>query len=246
MKKGILIILLSMVFQPVLWAQDKGITDSKFHIQTKLTNQLLWRSRPTTKVAAIVPSVDYSTHGFTAGVWAAYSLDNSYKEIDFYVGYQWKGIELWVYDYYNPALGTQVNFGNFKLGETEHLFEANAIVRPFSSLGLRLRAALMFAGSDVKTSIVAGTGAIKYEQNYTSYFEVGYDYKIGSITLSPEIGLTPAKGVFADKFSVFNYSLNLAKDLKINEHLSLPTTYTLAYNATLKQVFFSACLIIKL
>ncbi len=217
-----------------------------FSIQTKLTNQLLWRSRPTTNAPTVVPSIDYVTHGLTVGVWGAYAIDNSYQEIDFYVGYQWKRLELWVYDYYSPTTDLSIlrAFSEFEKGKTGHTFEANLIAQPFASLPFKIRGAVMFAGNDLDAKVDA-QGGVSYEQRYSSYFGFTYDFKIGSVGITPEIGLTPAKGCFADEFSVFNYSVNVTKDIKITEHFTIPTLYTVAYNATLDQMFFSASIIIK-
>ncbi len=238
MKKQVLFILFSVIFASSLLAQDKSKSDAKFSLSTTITNKHLWRSLPSGKAPCIEPSADFSMKGFTLGVWSCYAIDNSYKELDFYLTYKWKFLELGVYDYYCPVTNTKVEFGNFEHGQTEHMYEAQSIVRLFSS-NLKLMAAVAFGGADWDKTVHPVLGTIEYEQRYSTYFEVAYSFHFGSIDITPEVGLTPANSMYAKEFSVFNYGVGLTKDIKINDKFKLPTSYKIAYNNTLKIINFS-------
>ncbi len=220
-------------------AQETTNSKSKLTASTFFTNTHLWRGGASGTAPCIEPIVTWSYKNLNVSAWAAYAIDNSYKEIDFYATYRWKFVELGLYDYYCPTPKTQIGFDNFKRGKTEHIFEAQSVFYLLPADKLKITAAVIIGGTDWDTKIIDPTlGTTEFEQRYSTYFEVAYNINVGKFTVTPEIGLTPFESMYAKDFKVFNYGVNVSRDIKINNTFSLPTSYKVVYNSELKALHF--------
>ncbi len=239
MKKLILSVLFVALGLGAMAQEETTISKSKITASAKLTNVHLWRGGASGTAPCIEPIVTWSYNNLSVSAWAAYAIDNSYKEIDFFATYRWKFVELGIYDYYCPTPKTKVGFDTFEKGKTEHLFEAQSVFYFLPADKLQIMAAVIIGGTDWDVKVTDPVLLTQtFEQRYSTYFEVAYNIAFGKFTITPEIGLTPFKGMYAKDFNVFNYGVNVSRDLKIN-NFSLPTSYKVAYNSELKALHFA-------
>ncbi len=244
MKKLILSVLFVALGISVM-AQETSSSKSQLRVSTTFTNLHLWRASASGTAPCIEPIITWNYKNLSMSAWASYAIDNSYKEIDIFATYRWNFIEFGLYDYYCPTPKTKVGFNNFKQGETEHIFEAQSILYLLPADKLKIMAAVMIGGMDWDAKIADSIlGTQIFEQRYSTYFEIAYNISFGKFTITPEIGLTPFKGMYAKDFNVFNYGVNVSRDLKINHTFSLPTSYKVAYNSELKALHFAVSIVI--
>lgn len=204
-----------------------------------ITSQHMWRGGSSGTAPCIEPNVTWAYKNLSLDTWASYAVNNSYKEIDLILTYNWRFISFSVADFYCPSPNTNVKFSNFKTKETEHLFEFKTNITFSEKVPIKLSGAIIFAGNDWEQK----TDEIK--QFYSTYIEVSYPFHLANIPISLELGMTPAKGMYAKDMKVFNYGLTVFKDIKINKHFSIPTSYKLVYNLERDLLYFSMGLIIQ-
>jgi hypothetical protein len=211
---------------------DEGKTiKSNVSLKSTFCSQHMWRGFAVGTAPTIEPLITYSYGNFKANAWAAFAIDNSYREIDFFITYDWKYVRLGLYDYYCPQEGSLiVDFTRFKSTETQHLFEAQAVIKGGGKIPLKLTTACFIGGSDID-----GNG----KQLYSTYLELAYSFSKWKNNFSFEVGMTPFEGMYASHASVFNYGFSVARDININDHWSIPSLYKLVYNKEKKDVYFT-------
>ncbi len=201
-----------------------------------ITNKHLWRSFASGTAPCIEPNVTWRYKNFSLDTWASYSVDNSYREIDFIVTYSWNNLSVTLSDYYCPIVGKKEKFTNLNNAETDHLFELKTDFTISQKFPLNLLASVLFAGSDIEKT---DTGV---KQLYSTYFELSYPFHIVNTVVKAEVGMTPFKSMYADRAKVFNYGISVANAIKINNKFSLPMKYKLAYNSDQDVLNFSVML----
>jgi hypothetical protein len=202
----------------------------KLSASTKFVSQHFWRALSSGTAPCIEPTVSLQKGGLILSTWASYAVDNSYREIDFYIEYRWKFIQLGLFDNYCPGPKSNLNdFSRLEKGNTLHSFEAQA---------------LFFGPKKYPFVITTGCfiGGWDYHENgdqmYSSYLELAYPFKFKDFSVNLELGATPHKSFYASKASLYNYGFTIYKDIKISDKWSLPTSYKLIYNAEKKDLYF--------
>jgi hypothetical protein len=191
----------------------------------------IWRAISAGTAPCIEPMISLQKGGLNISAWSCYAVDNSYREIDLFMSYRWKFIEVGLFDYYCPTSTSGMNdFTQFEKGKTLHLFEAQASFYGPKKWPFRFTSACFFGGADYND---------KGEQLYSTYFELAYPFKIKDYQLNLELGMTPAKSMYAKEASLFNCGFSVSKDIRINENWSLPTQYKLIYNIEQKDLYFT-------
>lgn len=247
--KNYLFIILACSITIQTFAQDTPVTKTttektekkNFSITPSVlfTNLHMWRGGSSGTAPCIEPNVTWTYKNLSLDTWASYALDNSYKEIDLVLTYNWRFISFSVADFYCPSPNTKVKFSNLKTEETEHLFEFKTDITLSEKIPIKLSGAVIFAGNDWEQK------TDKIKQFYSTYIEASYPFQLASIPILLEVGMTPTKGMYAKDIKVFNYGLTVFKDIKINERFSIPTSYKLVYNLERDLLYFSVALIIK-
>lgn len=211
-------------------SEDIKVTP-KLSLQTTFASTHMWRGFPAGTAPTIEPMITFTYGKLNVYAWAAYAINHSYREIDFFVTYDWKYLRLGLFDYYCPMEGSKiVDFTRFRGAETQHLFEAQAIFKGGKNLPLMLTTACFIGGSDVDES---------GEQLYSTYFEFAYSFVKWKNTFNLEIGMTPFEGMYASHASVFNYGFSVSRNINVNDHWSIPSIYKLIYNNENRDVYFS-------
>lgn len=147
-----------------------------------------------------VPEIDvtlsFESHGFSLGVTHYYYCDGG----NFF---GWKPVSKWTGNYTSTST-TELNVG---FNCDEFMPEGHHLYFNWNT---------MLAGADFKYLYNEETDEETIKQNYSSYFELGYDYTFESIglTLGAQVGFVPwasADIYYNEKFAVQNVSLKINK-----------------------------------
>ncbi len=202
-----------------------------FLVSTTITNKHIWRAIVAGTSPCIEPIITWSYGKINVSAWAAYALDNSYKEFDLFATYDSKYFQFGFYDYYCPVAGSISNdFTEFKKSETKHSFELQTVFKGTKKLPVQLTTACIIGGDDLDKN---------EKQLYSSYLELAYSLSVKENLINIEIGMTPAKGLYSNNASVFNYGLSVERNIKVNKDWSIPSIYKVVYNKETKDVFLS-------
>jgi hypothetical protein len=181
------------------------------------------------------PAFSLNYKGFELGTWGSIDFTGTYKELDLYLSYSMKGFTATMTDYYWAGDWIVDNYFEYQNDSTSHYIEA--------SLG--------YKGEKVPFSILVGTmlyGADKQSEdpsqnNYSTYIELGYGFKISTYNLDLFLGMTPFDGLYGDSyggkdgFAVVNTGVTGSKSIKITDHWSLPVKASVIANPQARKLF---------
>jgi len=220
-----------------LQAQEQKEGGIKWKVSADVVSTYVWRGVPgysglggqSVLSPNIQPTVALSAGNLEIGAWGSVDFTGSYKETDLYVTYATKGLTIGVYDYYWDANWLNNRYFDYDSKTTGHIVELMLMYK-FSGIPLSLTASSFVFGADKKFD--TNIGAFDPEKNnYSAYFEVGYNVKGADLFL----GVTPTDGYYGDYyggyggFAVVNMGITGYKTLKIGD-LELPVKGTLAFN----------------
>jgi len=209
MKIAAVVLLLSAA--KMSYAEDDKLT---LEVGADVVSSYVWRGMYQTG-ASIQPALSLSAYGFTLGAWGSTTLGTSFKEFDFTLSYEIGGLTVGVTDYW--AHEEEVPYFKYK---ENHMFEGNISYSFGENFPLSLGWNTVFAGDVDLPTDTAGVAA--GDRMYSSYFTVGYDFKVKDIECTAEIGINPFKSQYFDKFDVMSISLTASKKIAITSEYSLP------------------------
>ncbi|MCQ2206632.1 MAG: hypothetical protein MJZ02_00235 [Paludibacteraceae bacterium] len=208
----------AVLAQPVL-AQDETTEapkESKVKVDAgaDLVSTYIWRGQNLSG-AAFQPTVSMSVGGFSLGVWGSADFQHGINEFDWTASYSVSGFTIGLTDYCGAAArqedGTFPKYGNYD----NHILEANA---GFDFSEVCNKFALNISAN---VNLVNDKDAEGDEQ-FSTYIELGYPVKAGSVGLDFAVGLTPFEGVYSDNFNIVNLSVKASKELQFTPSFSLP------------------------
>jgi hypothetical protein len=210
-------------------AQDNGLN---FSVGADFVSSYVWRGALGAGTS-IQPSMGLSIEGFSLSAWGSTDIASfGYKEVDFTAAYSIAGINLAVTDYWWMGEG-HFKYFNHDSETTEHLFECTlGYTLPAEKFPLSLTWNTLFAGFDVKK------GENEDKRAYSTYIEAQYPFIVKDIGLEASLGLTPGRGIYAEKASVVSIGLKASKDIKINADFSLPVYGQIITNPRSEDIFF--------
>jgi len=247
MKKGYYTIILLML---TLWltcvysqlsAQEKTNKD-KLDFSADIMSRYIWRglnlggSSP-----SIQPNLEFSYGNFALGAWGAYSFSNTLtrQESDLYLSYTAGDLfNFTVTDYFFPYEDTIPNeYFNFNRDETGHLIELSAKFLGTEKLPLSLMVATNIYGADAKKS--------NGKNQYSTYFELGYSFKVDKTSCNAFLGFTPNKpdagkgetGFYGNGPGFINLGITANKDIRITDSFTLPVSTSLITNPQAENIF---------
>ncbi len=233
MKKLLIaIIILTVFIQDIAMAEGADKKSKFLTYDVTISTQHLWRGFKSGTTPCLEPSIAlHFTPNLTFGIWGGTTYDDSYREVDLYLSYQYKPLKITVLDYYDPAINTFYweDVTNYDRKTTEHLLDV-VVDYQFENNPFRLMASTIFYGNDRDED---------GNQNYSTYFEVGYGLPYQSILTDFFIGVNPIGTFYYDKFSVVNLGVKATKDVKISEKYHIPITVNLSGNPAKEQLYFS-------
>ena len=192
------------------FAQEK----SKFEITpaADIVSSYVWRGVYQTSTS-VQPSVKASYAGLSLTAWGSTDFNTTAKEFDLTLGYTTGGLTLAVTDYWWAGEGNQ--YGNYS---ANHFFEGTVGYNFGESLPLYINWNTMF-GMD-------GDKNAEGDQQYSTYIEAGYGFKVSDVDVTTSIGVSPWTGMYhkegKDGFALSTLSVKASKSIRFSDSFSLP------------------------
>lgn len=217
----LLMLLLTVVFTTKTKAQveiEGGIT---------LTNQPYWRGFSLSPIPGGSAEATISTGNFSFCLWGAAALDFQYTELDFIPTYSIGDFDLSLVHYYNPIYG-----------ETNHFFD-------FSDEGNRHSTEFMVVHNANKFPLNVTIGTFFFNDKneetgntfFSTYAEIGFPFSLKWVDAEIAVGLTPAKGYYAENTAIIHSSFTLYKDFELKNDFYIPTSLGVNYNPYANEAF---------
>lgn len=210
-KLTVLPLLFLGLFYGNLFSQEKT-SESPFSIGADLVSSYVWRGT-NFGGPAIQPGISYSVGGFSAGAWGSWGFDNSVREADLYLAYEFDfGLSLGITDYHYQG---GANWLRFDSDSAAHAFEINA---GFSISNFTIAANYILNKSD------GGDGSGALSMGGDMYFEAGYAFSHFDLFVGAGNGwhTTIDKDNGDDVFDLCRIGIASSKDIKITESFTLP------------------------
>lgn len=224
MKKHLLC-LLAMIAPMMMSAQNEVETT----IGADIVNQYIWRGQELGDVS-LQPTLGIAYKGLSLTAWGSIGLSNkdNTKEFDLTAAYTTSGFHIGVTDYWFNTPNER--YFAYSAHETSHVFEAN-VGYDFEIASLNWYT--NFAGND---------GVNKDgKRAYSSYFEANVPFKLAACEWTATIGAVPYATSFygdANGFAVTNIGIKATKDIKVNDHFSIPIFAGITANPSTEKTFF--------
>jgi len=224
MKKHLLC-LLAMIAPMMMSAQDEVETT----IGADIVSQYIWRGQELGDVS-LQPTLGIAYKGLSLTAWGSVGLSNkdNTKEFDLTAAYTTGGFHIGVTDYWFNTPNER--YFAYSAHETSHVFEAN-VGYDFGIASLNWYT--NFAGND---------GVNKDgKRAYSSYFEANVPFKLASCEWTATIGAVPYATSFysdANGFVVTNIGIKATKNIKVNDHFSIPIFAGITANPSTEKTFF--------
>ena len=203
-------------------------THAQKNIETTISGDVvssyIWRGQKLGNVS-LQPTLGLSYKGLSLISWGSVGLDvTETKELDFTLGYTYKGFNVGVTDYWF----SNGSYFQYKAHQTTHIWEAN-VGYDFGFLSVKWFT--NFAGND---------GVNKNgERAYSSYFEMTAPFRLGGLEWTATLGAVPWRSTSYDAngFCITNVSLRATKDFVIKEKYHLPVFAGLTGNPRAEKLY---------
>ena len=234
--------------------EEKSGSAATFSAGADLVSRSIWRGGDLGNSPAIQPTVAFSVAGFKAGFWGSYGLGQyskrvndstianmgHYAEFDMYLSYTWKNFTLMAYDYFfpNPLDPNNGNkYFNFKNSTTGHTLEICLSWAGTSKFPLQLYAGTLVFGAD-KGKDASGKYGAGASNNYSTYFEAGYQFTVKGFGVKPFAGGIPfGSGWYGPYGGVVNTGVTVSKSITISKEYSIPVSGSVIANPQAQSVF---------
>jgi len=207
-------------------------TDSlSINLSADFYTRHIWRGTLTCDSWNIQPTINVSKNNFLFGTWAAYTVDNSYSELDLYVSYTWRSFSFSILDYFCPNETLKFNrLFDFKQRSTQHTIDAVASYDGSGKIPVRFMVSTLLYGDDLDP--------LNNNNLYSTYIEAVYEWKLSSSQLIDfHIGITPYKSYYADSFNIVSCGIAMNQTIHVTEEFSLPITGKLIANPYTENIF---------
>ena len=227
-----LILFVGLVFIITIAKSENLPSKTKINRSIDFVSKHLWRGYDSGSAPTIEPTLELQTGKFTIGAWGAYALDDSYQEVDICVQYNTPLFQFSLYDFYCPRENFEdSDFFDFDSENSVHLFDFVAKYKGSQKFPISIMGSLLFYGEMDKDE--------NGDQNYSTYFELGYSNFVGGKKFSYALGFSPFKGMYDDKFNVVNLNLTMYDEIKLNDQFSLPIKGGLTVNPVTEKLFLT-------
>ena len=205
-------------------AQDKP----ELTLETDVVSQYVWRGLELGS-CSLQPTVGISWKGFSLSAWGSVGLTDrdDCTEIDVTAQYSTGNLSLGIVDYWNDEDDNR--YFHYNSHSTYHAFEG-FIAYDFGILNASWQT--MFAGNDG----VNNSG----KRAYSSYFEVNVPFNLSGFNCDLSVGAVPYATTYyeTDKFNVTRASLRVTKEIKLNDHFTVPVFGEIATNPHSQKAWF--------
>lgn len=223
------------------------------NVGADLVSRYIWRGQNYGNSVAIQPTLALDAFGFSIGAWGSYglsrytywvddttSIEDNYTEMDLFICYTYKYFTLMLTDYFVPIpIDTLpgANYFNWKNQSTWHTLELTLILDGPEKFPVQFMAATLVYGADKgkDSTGIYGTGA---DNNFSTYFELSYQFDVKGFGIKPFIGGIPfGSSWFGPKAGINNVGINVSKEIPISRKFSLPLQSTLVFNPISKKAY---------
>lgn len=228
MKKVIILFFCILFFNEASYCQDDKL---KLDISAEIYSLHLWRGFANGNALSIQPCVELTLNNFVLGSWAAYAINGSYSEIDFYLNYQLKNLKFSLFDYFMPeSKGVKNSFFDYKHTTTRHAFDF-IVEYDSDNFPFRFLASNIFYGDDRSSQ----TG----KNFYSTYFELGC--KINVLNKKTEFigAITPYESFYADNFRFVMAGIKIKDKINITNELQFPVKVFFMVNPYTENIYFN-------
>ena len=224
-------ILALMVIGMMCFWGSMNANAQQLNVQGDLVSSYVWRGMYQTG-ASIQPTLGFSVGNFSLTAWGSTDFDGTSasagaaaKEIDLTAAYTLgrSGLTVSVADLWWAGQGARKYF-NFKSHETAHHFEAGvAYTVQSETFPLSIAWYTMFAGQDKNA---------EGGQNYSSYVEFNYPFRVRMVDLNVTCGMVPyaAPQYNCDGFAVTNVALKGTTQIRFTDKFALPVFAQAVWN----------------
>lgn len=238
MKKTTLAVLLLLTAGLNSFSQE---SQSKFTINTgiDLVNTYIWRGTVADQSPNLQPSMSVTRGAFTLGVWGSGNFTGTYKEVDLYLSYAIKNFTITVNDYCWSPLIDNTRYFEYNNEKTGHIFEGALNYKGSEKLPLTFTLATMVYGADKKIDKIDPVTLVPtFINQYSTYFEAGYSFKLKNNPLDIFMGMTPQEGYYGNTLGVTNVGFTGYRKIKISSDYELPIKGSLIFNPQAGRAYF--------
>jgi hypothetical protein len=215
----------------VLAQTEADETPEVFNLNVDVVSRYVWRGLQYSASPNVQPYLSFTFGNFTIGSWASYGIAEKYAEVDLYASYSLGSFSFTVSDYFSEDednLKTNDYF-DWRADSTTHSLEAAISWAGTEGFPLKATASVFFYGNDQSD---------ESEPYYSSYFELGYPFKVGSFDIDVFAGATLNEGLYSDKANLVNLGFKTSRDLQITDKYALPLSASFVVNPSAQDVFF--------
>lgn len=220
-------------------AQEKSNFSLK--ASAELVSNYVWRGVPSYSNMKgqsvlspnIQPTLGFVFGGLEIGAWGSTDFTGSYKELDLYALYSYKGFTATVTDYYWDLNWLSKPYFSYKNESTSHIIEGTLAYKG-TKIPLSITVATMLYGADKK--VPEGETNDEPKNNYSTYVELGYSFAINDYNFDAFMGMTPADGFYGDGygnvtgFGVVNLGLTGYKKIVFSEKFETTLRSSVYFN----------------
>ena len=229
--KNLLLIILALFAGTIQLHAQENDSDFSIDLSADFVSRYVWRGLNLSESPAVQPTLAFTYKGVSFGSWASYTLSReAIQEVDLYLSYEHERFGITINNYFNTldTFDFQGNYFNLSSKTTPHVLEALVSVYGPESFPLVLSFATMFYGNDRDDN---GNSL------YSSYLELSYPLSLNEVDANLFLGLTPAKGLYAEKFNLVNVGFSASRNIAITDKFSIPIMGSFIVNPSQEKVF---------
>lgn len=204
----------------------------KIDYSANFQSRHIWRGTLTCDSWNIQPTINVSNKNFLMGAWAAYTLNNSYAEVDLYIAYTIKNFTVALLNYFCPD-ETQVfnRLFDFNQSTTQHTLDLTMSYEGPKKFPIRFMASTLIWGDDLNPS--------NGDNYFSSYIESGFYWNRNqNQEFDFHLGVSPFKGYYANSFNVVSIGSSITQNINITKEFSMPIFGKLIVNPHTENIFF--------
>lgn len=241
------ILVLLVLVQLSSYAQNDNKKDSKINWNLDISNRHVWRGGLTLNSFCVKPSANYNNKNLTIGAWSLYSLDNSYNEVDLYIGYKIGDFNITLYDFYCLTSNNKnSDFFDYTKKSNVHMFDLTGSYYFGKEFPLSVMLAATYSNKEARD--------IEQLNDLSTYIEFNYPTQIVNREITLTLGMAPGRSRYSRFYNknqennwnysqnglhIVNMGLKMEDKIKINEHFSLPISAAINLNPHQERLYFT-------
>ncbi len=200
----------------------------EFFLNVDLVSKYMWRGMKNGN-AAVQPYMGFQIENLTFTAWGSTEFKRKNNEIDLIVEYEHRNWTFSLMNMFFQEAGETFKYFHYTPKTTGHTLEAGAAYRLCDRFPLQAAWYTVIAGNDYTAN---------EHRAWSTYWEFLLPFTIGRIEFEAEAGITPWKGMYADKFAMNNLALAAGWDWELTDRLTLTPSAKIGYNPFEKNFYF--------